>query len=369
MSLTESLDDIENTSAAPPILVHRFEPLEDCRWEEFVRRHPRSSVFHSSAWLEALSRTYGYKPIAYTTSPQGQELKNAIVFCRIESWLTGRRLVSLPFSDHCEPLVDTKQDLEALSGALEQEVRREQWRYLELRPLGNFDITNSLHHSTLAYSFHRLDLDSDLVTLFKNLHKSSIQRKIRRAEREGLRYVEGSSETLLDHFVGLFTLTRKRHGLPPPPRKWFENLLDCFGERLKIRVAFTNEQLAAAMLTIHHKDTMFYKYGCSSARYNKLGSMHLLYWRAIHDAKSLGCRFFDFGRTDADQQGLITFKNRWGATESIINYSRYGARDNATHFLDLNNASGKSGAAKYVLEHLPLPLLSVTGRVLYRHSA
>ena len=83
-----------------------IEPLKDLRWEPFLARHPRASVFHSSAWLAALHRTYGFQPIAYTTSSAGEDLENAMVFCRVESWLTGRRLVSLPFSDHCEPLVD-----------------------------------------------------------------------------------------------------------------------------------------------------------------------------------------------------------------------------------------------------------------------
>jgi hypothetical protein len=356
-------------SAGAPKATYCIEPLKDCRWDEFVQRHPRSSVFHSSPWLSALSRTYGYTPIAYTTSPSGEELRNAMVFCRVESWLTGRRLVSLPFSDHCEPLVDTEEDRAALSTVLDQEVRREKWRYLELRPLGRFDIAPTLHHTTLAYSFHRLDLTPELVTLFDNLHKSSIQRKIRRAEREGLKYFDGLNEALLDHFFRLFALTRKRHRLPPPPRKWFVNLMESFGEKLKIRAMFKDEHLVAAMMTIHHKDTMFYKYGCSDVRYNNLGSMPSLYWRAIHDAKKLNCRFFDLGRTDIDQQGLATFKNRWGATESMLNYSRYGTANESTHSLDLSNSSSTSNAARYVLEHLPTEFLSVAGRILYRHSA
>jgi CelD/BcsL family acetyltransferase involved in cellulose biosynthesis len=334
-----------------------------------VQWHPNSSVFHSSAWLTALSRTYGFKPVAYTTCPNDEELKNAVVFCRVDSWLTGRRLISLPFSDHCEPLVDAEDDLEALSALLDQEVRNEKWRYMELRPLGRFEISPALQTTTLAFSFHRLDLTPDLVVLFRNLHKSSIQRKIRRAEREGLKYREGSNQSLLDHFYGLFMRTRKRHKLPPPPRKWFANLMESFGEKLKIRAVFKDERLVAAMMTIHHKDTMFYKYGCSDARYNHLGSMPSLYWRAIHDAKRQHCRFFDLGRTDIDQQGLITFKNRWGATETTLNYLRYGVARGSTHSLDLITSNWKSRAAKYVLEHLPLGILSLTGRALYRHSA
>jgi CelD/BcsL family acetyltransferase involved in cellulose biosynthesis len=90
--------------------IYELNPLGDPRWAAFIDRHPRASVFHTPGWLEALYSTYGYKPIAVTTTPQGAELTNGMVFCDVRSWLTGRRLVSLPFSDHCDPLIEeTKQ--------------------------------------------------------------------------------------------------------------------------------------------------------------------------------------------------------------------------------------------------------------------
>ncbi len=60
-------------------------------------------------------------------------------------------------------------------------------------------------------------------------------------------------------------------------------------------------------------------------------------------------RFFDFGRTDADQQGLITFKDRWGATQSVVTYSRYSVSEQGAHVFDLSAARWKSRAAKYML--------------------
>ena len=45
----------------------------------------------------------------------GAELQSAIVFCRIRSGFTGARLVSLPFSDHCDPLVASPDDLAVLN--------------------------------------------------------------------------------------------------------------------------------------------------------------------------------------------------------------------------------------------------------------
>ena len=111
------------------------------------------------------------------------------------------------------------------------------------------------------------------------------------------------------------------------------------------------------MITIRHKDTLTYKYGCCDARFNNLGSMHLLFWNAIQEAKSAGLRMLDFGRTNADQQGLITFKNRWGAAQSVLTYSRYGAEKKSTHIFDLYSSKWKSRAAKYTLKHVSPALL------------
>ncbi len=353
--------------AIEPKRAHCINPLEDPRWDGFVQQHPRASVFHSSSWLAALSRTYGYEPVAYTTSAPGQDLENGIPFCRVNSWLTGRRLVSLPFSDHCEPLVDAEADMNVLTAALEQHSTSDPLRYIELRPLEPVEMFLSLCRTTVTYTFHQLDLGADLNSLFRSFHKSSTQRKIRRAEREGLTYREGRTESLLDSFYGLLTITRKRHMLPPQPREWFTNLIECFGAALKIRVVFKGERAIAGMLTIRHKDTLTYKYGGCDPRFNNLGSMHMLFWEAIQEAKAAGLRTFDLGRSDADQSGLITFKNRWGATQSALTYSRYSASEDSSHLFDLQPEKWKSKAAKYILARLPLSVLSSLSPILYRH--
>jgi len=81
--------------------VYTLDPLQDSRWAELIARHPQASVFHTMAWLQTLRRTYGYQPTVFTTTGPESALDNGIVFCQVRSWLTGRRLVSLPFSDHC----------------------------------------------------------------------------------------------------------------------------------------------------------------------------------------------------------------------------------------------------------------------------
>ncbi|GAC1663631.1 MAG: hypothetical protein NVS9B4_18630 [Candidatus Acidiferrum sp.] len=350
-----------------PLPIHEIDPLADPRWDSFIAGHFRASLFHSRPWLEALRRTYSYEPVAFTTTPPGQSLRNAITFCRVNSWLTGNRLVSLPFSDHCELLVDEADDLNAIFAELERRTRIGRWAYVELRPITPVELSTSLFHSTMLYHFHQLDLRPDLKVIFANFHKDSIQRKIRRAEREGLVYKEGPAGELFERFYRMFTMTRRRHRVPPQPKNWFHNLIDTFGDTLKIRMAFRGDLPVASMLTIVHKDTFVYKYGCSDVRHNNLGGMHLLFWRSIQQAKSAGLRTFDFGRCDSDQTGLITFKRRWGATESSLQYSRYAAADNAAIRFPPERESTKMKAAKWVFSHAPVRVLSVLGRVLYRH--
>jgi len=350
------------------MFIYKVAPLRDPRWEIFLDNEPRASIFHTTAWLEALRRTYGYEPIVFTTSPPGSELRNGVVFCDVKSWLTGSRLVSLPFSDHCEPLVDDPQELQATLGALEKGTEHSQaWNYIEMRPLRQYEIETSFHQSTYDYVLHRLDLAPSLSQLFGGLHKDCTQRKIQRAEREKLRCEEGRTESLLANFYRLLIVTRRRRGVPPQPLLWFRNLIACLGEALQIRVAFRGVRPIAAILTLRHKDTLLYKYGCSDARYHNLGGMQLLLWRSIEEAKSAGLRTFDLGRSDCDNAGLIRFKDRWGAARSRITYSRYTASAESRHNYTPREAEWKLRAAKRMLRHAPTKLLSVAGEVLYKH--
>ena len=74
--------------------VYLIDPVSDPRWIDFLGTHPRASVFHSPAWLDALRRTYAYHPIVLTTSPPGIKLTSGLPICQVKTW-GGQRFVSL----------------------------------------------------------------------------------------------------------------------------------------------------------------------------------------------------------------------------------------------------------------------------------
>jgi len=346
--------------------VYQADPIQDPRWSEFVKGHSRASVFHTAAWLKALQQTYGYSPVVFTTSSPGHDLQNGLACCEIKSWLTGRRLVSLPFSDHCEPLFNSTQDLQFLLNSLQPELKPRGWKYLEIRPVcwdfGEMKESGAAFVPAASYFLHLLDLGRNSAAVFEGLDKDNVQRRIQHAERVGLRERCGTSEELLKHFYGLFVVTRGRHRVPPVPYMWFQNLIKCLGDSLGIRVAYMDETPVAAILTLRFKEILYYKYGCSDVRFNHLGAMPWLLWKAVSAAKCSGALKFDMGRTEENNSGLLNFKNHWVAAPKKLTYWKYPHAS----FFDSTDGWG-TRAAKSIFSYMPPSLLTIAGRLIYRH--
>ena len=341
--------------------IYELDPTCDSRWEDLVNSHPKAAVFHSTKWLKALQTVYGYEPMAITTCPPGARLTNGLVLCRIRSWVTGRRYVSVPFSDHCEPLVDRSGELDEMLLHMKRYVDKDGWKYIEIRPVSCEPSDHAEFGRLVTYSFHRLDLSVSSEKLFRNFHKDCVQRKIRRAEREKLQYEEGASEDLLQKFYRLLVMTRRRQFLPPQPLSWFRGLIAVFGNDLKIRVASKNGVPVASILTLSHKKSMIYKYGCSNAAFNNLGGTALLFWKTIQEAKDGGLESLDMGRSDVDNRGLIAFKEHWGANATSISYWTYPERP------ERHSTGWKKRLAEQLVSAAPDLALETVGRLLYRH--
>jgi lipid II:glycine glycyltransferase (peptidoglycan interpeptide bridge formation enzyme) len=286
----------------------------------------------------------------------------------VKNWLMGSRMVSLPFSDHCQPLVRDSEDLQILLSSFRKHLDREKWKYIELRPMlasGECQVAGGKrwpYAKAEEYYFHKLNLQPSLDGLFRSFHKSCVQRKILRAEREHLAYEAGRSESILARFYRLFLLTRRRHQLPPQPIAWFRNLVGCLGDRLTIRLLSKDDQPIASILTLSYKTTLVYKYGCSDARFHNLGGMPLLFWRAIQEGKQWGAHEFDLGRSDVDNPGLSAFKEHLGATRSALSYFRL-----TRHRAHRHSRAREIRAIRCVFGAMPDAVAQLAGRVLYRH--
>jgi hypothetical protein len=348
--------------ARGPTGMYQVDPLSDPRWAGFVAAHADASIFHTAAWLQALKSTYGYKPVAFVDSPPGSEIASGQAFCLVDSWLTGKRLVSIPFSDHAEILSTTPQHVASMLSALQTTVDERECDFVELRPIRNL-MASAGFCETDTYYFHTLVLDRDLRTIYLSFHKDCVQRKIRRAERERLTYSEGRSEAFIEQFYRLLLLTAERHDAPPQPIGWFRNLATCLGESMKIRIASKDGQPVAGVITLTDSRKMIYKYAASDSKYQRCGGNALLLWTSIQDAKDSRLHRFDMGRSDIRHTGLIAFKEHWGAQRSPLNYWRYPAR------LMIESRRWAVRSGEVLLRYAPKQVQRVAGSLMYKHMA
>ena len=257
----------------------------------------------------------------FTTSGPSEPLSNGLVFCKVSSWITGRRLVSLPFSDHCDLLADSAGEQDELLAHLCECVTRDGYAHAEIRPATTEQpdrFTNANLRPSETFCLHRLSLDVPLDVLFRNLHNNCIQRKIQRAEREGLNYQSGQSDTLLREFYDLLLRTRRRHRLPPQPLQWFRNLVGSMGASLTIRLVSKDRLPVASILTLSHKGTITYKYGCSDERFHNLGGTPFLLWKTIQEAKNQGMCEFDLGRSELRSCRVDSIQRSFGCRQDVI---------------------------------------------------
>lgn len=247
---------------------------------------------------------------------------------------------------------------------LQEYMHAEDFNYFELR-CRDEHLLNAVEKQDLktssCFASHEINLSDDLQTIFGRFHRSCIQRKIRRAERENVQYEESNSDEAIRKFYSLLIKTRQRHGVPPQPLSWFFNLRDAWGQDFKVRIATQSGRAIASIITILHKQCLTYKYGCSDARFHKFGAMAFLFWHSIQDAKRQGATKLDLGRSELDNQGLIAFKNHLGADSSRLIYYRYPTT--GAFKLSLARTQFVSSFWRY----LPASVLRVAGKLLYRH--
>ena len=148
----------------------------------------------------------------------------------------------------------------------------------------------------------------------------------------------------------------------PQPRAWFRNLADCMGDKMQVRLARKNGISIATMLTLQRRSGMVYKYGCSDEQFHNFGAMPFLFWKLIEESKASDLNEIDFGRSDLDNEGLITFKDRFGTTRKRLTYVQYPQAKKGEGM-----SRWDKPAFRRVLQILPDAVLPMASGLLYKH--
>jgi hypothetical protein len=342
--------------------VQRLSPNDDERWDRRLATNVGSSFFHGTAWASVLRQTYGFQP-NYFAALAGEHLDALLPVMEVDSWLTGRRGVSLPFTDYCHPLAG---DLPAFRQLFDKAVdygRGRRWKYLELR--GGTQFLAPAFPSQRFYG-HEISLVGNEKQLFTAL-ASPVRRAIRKAEKLGLTVEILKDAQGVKQFYALQCQTRRKHGLPPQPFKFFQNLQKYIlaeGAGI-ILLARSGARTVAGSIFFHAGQQAIFKFGASDQATLELRGNDLVMWEGIKYYASRGFRTLHLGRTSLIHEGLRRFKLGWSAREHSIEYFKYDLRRSAF-------VAGRDEAIGWynqLFAALPLSLSRLLGAVLYRHIA
>jgi CelD/BcsL family acetyltransferase involved in cellulose biosynthesis len=335
-------------------------PLQYSNWDAQLANHAEATIFHGSAWARVLRETYGHEPV-YFCRFAGEQLKQVLPVMEVSSPLTGRRGVSLPFADFCSPLVGDTEDADELYAFALEHGRKRNWRYFEAR--GRFNGWRGATQS-VAFFGHTIHLSGGEAAMFQEMD-GAMRRGIRKAEQAGVKVEFGTNVESMRVFYGLHRRSRRRHGLPPQPVEFFENIARYIFEPGHGFVAIARQEgrpLAAAIF-FHTGHLGLYKFGASDYEFQHLRPNNLLMWEAIKHCAAAGLTELHLGRTSLFNDGLRHFKLGFGAVEEQIEYAKYDFRRN--HFV--SDVDRSEGPLNVMFRCLPLPLLTQAGRLLYPH--
>ncbi len=341
-------------------VVQRINPLENAKWDEMLPTHPDCSFFHGAAWARVLQETYGYAP-SYFFSSGGERVRALLPVVEVDSWLTGRRGVSLPFTDYCRPLVSDAMPFQELFQKTLDYGQIRGWKHLELR--GGKGFLGSARASNMFYG-HELSLVGDLEGLFASL-KGPVRRAIRKAEKLGLAVEVLKDLEAVRAFYELQCKTRKKHGLPPQPFRFFRKIHEHIlaSEKGIVVLARQGRKAVAGAVFFHAGEQAVYKYGASDETFQESRGNNLVIWEAIKWYANRGFKVLHLGRTSLANEGLRSFKLAWGAREEMIEYVSYDLKLRAF-------VAGRDEAFGWynrVFRVLPIGASRLAGALLYRH--
>lgn len=352
-----------DAGAADPV-VQRVDPLADPAWDTRLAACPGATCFHGAAWAGVLHATYGFRPV-YFTQGGPDKIAALLPLMEVDSWLTGRRGIALPFTDECAPLgVHDAAAMAPLHAAALAYARQRGWKYLECR--GGRALFGDAPAST-SFHGHRLALQAGTEDQLLAGTDPATRRAVRKAEQTGLTVTFSTEPAAVRTFHALLGLTRRRHGLPVQPFRFLAEIQQRMLARQQGVVVLAHHgaiPVAAAVFLHFHRQAL-YKFGASDERWQHLRANNLVMWEAIKWHRRQGFADLDFGRTSLGNAGLRRFKLGWSATEHRIDYVRQEPSSGAY----VTVPDGAAGWHNRIFRHLPVSLSRLAGSLLYKHAA
>ncbi|MGJ8693927.1 MAG: FemAB family XrtA/PEP-CTERM system-associated protein [Thalassotalea sp.] len=327
------------------------------RWDDYVKAHAEGTFFHLSGWQAVIENSFSH-PCYFLYVESDKGITGVLPLVEVKSKLFGHALISTPFCVYGGALADD----DSIARLLEKEAV-------------SLAESLSVDHLELRYK-----TEQDNGMLLKQMHSSfgcelaeddekilaSVKKKQRAVIRHSLKNELTSKVShQIDDFYQLLSESYRNLGTPIFTKKYFQNLVNVFGDDLDVMVIYDKDQQPSnSVMNFYFKEQVipYYGGGNSDARYHK--SADFMYYKVMCNAKEKGATWYDFGRSKNDS-GAYRYKKTWGMEPQPLFYYYHLVK--ATELPNLSPNNPKYKIFINMWQKLPLKISQIVGPFLSKY--
>jgi CelD/BcsL family acetyltransferase involved in cellulose biosynthesis len=259
------------------------DPIVNPGWDAFICAHPEGTIFHHSSWARVLAETYGDSYEYYILEDENGHITGALPLWHFNNALSGNRLVCLPHSDHCYPLVSDEKDYEALLAGPLQNIESNRASSLEIRGWSSLgQPENCRLQSGHFHLVHIADLDKNPDEIIGDMTRNG-RYNLRYAAKNPLAVRLGQDERDLRTLHRFHAQASARHGKTPVAlsflRSIYRNVISAgYGY---LFIAELAGSIAAVNLYICFNGTAFCMFSAQDTERAEYRANYYLHWKAM----------------------------------------------------------------------------------------
>ena len=282
------------------------------RWDEFVFACPEATFFHRAAWQGIIKDVFRH-PTYFFYAEEAGKITGVLPLAHVKSLLFGNSLIALPFAVYGGAATSDADALLALEKEAQKIAQNLGVDHLEFR---NIKPQHTDWPTQDLYVTFRKEILPDVEA-----NMLAIPRKQRAMVRKGIK--NGLISTVdrnADRFFKVFADNVHRHGTPAMPKRYFDTLLQVFGDDCEVlTVTGPDGQLLSSVLSFYFRDEVLPYYAGDDESARHLAANDFKYWELMRRACERGFKLFDYGRSK-EGTGPYAFKKNWGFEPQPLHY-------------------------------------------------
>ncbi|GHU09531.1 peptidoglycan bridge formation protein FemAB [Betaproteobacteria bacterium] len=327
------------------------------RWDDFVLACPQATFFHRSGWQDIVFGVFRH-PTYFLYAERDGAIEGVLPLAHVRSLLFGNALVSLPFAVYGGVAANDEAAAQLLENEAQSIAQGLGVDHLELR---NFRQRHADWPTQDLYVSFRKAIETDVET-----NMLAIPRKQRAMVRKGIK--NGLSSEIdgdVERFFPLYADNVLRHGTPAMPKRYFQKLLEVFGQDCDVLTVTDKEgRTLSSVLSFYFRGEILPYYAGDDVAARDLAGNDFKYWELMRRSCERGIKVFDYGRSKQGT-GSYSFKKNWGFEPQPLFYEYCLYRRDGIPQNNPSNARFKFFIATW--RRLPIGLANWLGPFIVRN--